>query len=93
MKTSYTEKAREQHDWWVFNDVRTLMKITKLIDDITRHPYTGLGHPEPLSHDLTGLWSRHIDDKNRLVYRIIKGDTDDDSYVEISRCKGHYNDK
>jgi len=93
MNTLYTERGYAHSDWWLNNDVRTLRKIYKLIDDIKRHPYTGLGHPEPLSHDLTGLWSRHIDDKNRLVYRVIKGETDDDSYVEISRCKGHYNDK
>jgi len=93
MKTAYTEKGEGDAIWWLNNDVRILKKIVKIIADIKRHPFTGLGHPEPLSHDLTGSWSRHIDDKNRLVYRIIKGDTYDDSYIEISRCKGHYNDK
>jgi len=93
MKTIYTEKGECGSVWWLYNDIRKAKKIQKLIEDIKRHPYTGIGHPEPLSHDLTGLWSRHIDDKNRLVYRVIKGETDDDSYVEISRCKGHYDDK
>jgi len=93
MITAYTEKGESDFFGWLDSDFRILRKIHSLIDDIKRHPYTGLGHPEPLSHDLTGLWSRHIDDKNRLVYRIVKGDTDGDDYVEISRCKGHYNDK
>jgi len=93
MIAAYTEKGQADCKWWLNNDIRVLRKIYNIIDDIKRHPFTGIGHPESLSHDLTGLWSRHIDDKNRLVYRVIKGETDDDSYVEISRCKGHYNDK
>jgi toxin YoeB len=48
----------------------------------------GIGHPEPLKGNLSGFWSREIDEKNRMVYRI----TDNDD-VEIAQCKGHYEDK
>jgi len=92
MKETYTEKAQAESRWWLYEDVRILKKIYKLLDDIKRHPYTGLGHPEPLKHKLSGWWSRHIDDENRLVYRIIEGDTDEESFVEIRQCKGHYSD-
>jgi len=63
-------------------------RINKLIDDIKRNGNLGLGHPEPLKGNSSGFWSRRIDEKHRLVYRIIDEDT-----VEISRCKGHYEDK
>jgi toxin YoeB len=67
---------------------KTLKKINKLIADIIRNGNVGIGHPEPLKHDLTGKWSREIDEKNRLVYKILDGNR-----LEIYHCKGHYNDK
>jgi len=65
-----------------------LKKIRTLIKDIIRNGYTGIGHPEPLKDNLTGYWSREIDDKNRLIYRIL-----DDDRIEIVQCRGHYEDK
>ena len=59
----------------------------QLITDIERNGYTGIGKPEPLRGDLTGWWSRQIDEKNRIVYRFNEGN------VEISQCRGHYDDK
>ena len=73
---------------WQTGDKRTLRKINQLINDIVRNGNTGIGHPEPLKGDLAGYWSREIDEKNRLVYRIF-----DDERVEIYQCKGHYQDK
>jgi len=93
MKETYTEKAQAESRWWLYEDVRILKRILKLLDDIKRHPYTGLGHPEPLKHELSGYWSRRINDENRLVYRIIEVDTDEESAVEIRQCKGHYGEK
>jgi len=92
--------------FWEEQDKRVLKHINKLITDIERNGYDGIGKPEQLRSDLSGgepsryalgggsgWWSRHIvagriDEKNRLVYRII-----DDEAVEISQCKGHYGDK
>ena len=69
-------------------DKKTLNKINKLIKSIKREPFGGEGSPKPLKGNLSGFWSREIDNKNRLVYRIV-----DDERVEIAQCKGHYDDK
>lgn len=60
------------------------MRINMLLKDIERGYFDGIGKPEPLKGDLSGFWSRRIDDVNRLVYRI----TDD--VMEILSCRGHY---
>ena len=73
---------------WQAEDKRILKKINQLIRDIIRNGSNGIGHPEPLKDNLSGYWSREIDEKNRLVYRIL-----DDNRVEIYQCKGHYKDK
>ena len=65
-------------------DKKTLRRINLLIKDAERSPYTGLGKPEPLRGDLSGFWSRRIDEKNRLVYRVSS------DFLEIASCKGHY---
>ena len=85
---SFTLDGLEHYIHWQTEDKRTLLKINKLIKDIVRNGNEGIGHPEPLKHDLTGKWSREIDDQNRLVYKIL-----DDNRVEIYHCRGHYGDK
>ena len=74
--------------YWQTEDKRTLKKINRLILDIVRNGNEGIGHPEPLKHDLSGKWSREIDEQNRLVYKLFE-----DNRVEIYHCKGHYGDK
>ena len=64
-------------------DKKTLKQINNLIADIERNGYDGIGKPKPLQGDLSGWWSRRIDEKNRLVYRLIENDA-----VEILQCKG-----
>lgn len=83
---SFTEDAFAEYVYWQTQDKKTLRKINTLLKDINRIPFEGLGKPEPLKGDLSGLWSRRIDDANRIVYRV----TND--YIEILQCKGHYND-
>jgi toxin YoeB len=79
----------EQYIDWQTEDRKTLKRINQLIKDIRRNgEREGIGHPEPLKHDLSGKWSRTIDDKNRLVYKVT-----DDNKLEIYSCKGHYGDK
>ena len=85
---SFSMIGLEHYFYWQKQDKRTLNKINKLIVDIIRNGNEGIGHPEPLKHDKQGKWSREIDEKNRLVYKIL-----DDSRVEIYHCKGHYDDK
>ena len=69
-------------------DKRTLKKVNLLIKDIIRNGNEGIGHPEPLKGNLCGKWSREIDEKNRIVYKIL-----DDGRIEIYQCKGHYSNK
>ena len=73
----------EYCDWQRVNKA-ALKKINQLIRDIRRDPFDGLGKPEPLKEDLSGFWSRRIDEENRLIYAV-----EQDVVVLIS-CKGHY---
>ncbi|NLC93502.1 MAG: Txe/YoeB family addiction module toxin [Treponema sp.] len=87
MKKEFYELAWEQIEYWQNQDKKTLKKISKLLSDIERNGNSGLGHPEQLKGNLSGWWSREIDEKNRLVYKI-----EDDS-IKIYQCKNHYDDK
>ena len=87
MKKLWTDRGWDDYLYWQGQEKTMILKINQLIKDIERNGYTGIGKPEPLRGDLAGWWSRHIDDKNRIVYRLIDGN------VEISQCKGHYDDK
>lgn len=70
--------------YWKKNDKKNLKRINQLLTDIQRHPFDGIGKPEPLKGNLSGFWSRRIDDTHRIVYAVEK-DT-----VIIIACKGHY---
>lgn len=52
--------------------IKKFKKINSLIKDISRHPFEGIGKPEPLKENLAGLWSRRINDEHRPVYLIEK---------------------
>ena len=86
MKKLWTDRAWDEYLTWQEQDKKMLRKLNKLIKNIERNPFEGLGKPEPLKHKLAGWWSRHIDEPNRIVYRIKEGN------LEISQCKGHYDD-
>lgn len=83
----WEDEAWNEYLGWQEQDKKALRKINKLIKDIQRNPFEGIGHPEPLFGNLSGWWSRHIDDKNRIVYKTLGSST------TILSCKGHYNDK
>ena len=83
----WTDDAWEEFEYWTEQDKKTLRQIKKLLKDIDRNRYKGLGHPEPLTGDLSGYWSRQIDEKNRLVYKI------ENDIVKIIQCGSHYKDK
>ena len=86
IRTSFHEQGWEDYEYWQTQDKKTLKKINKLIRDIKRDPFHGIGHPEPLKHELRGWWSREIDEKNRIIYKLT-GDV-----IEILQCKDHYDD-
>ncbi|PIT49138.1 addiction module protein [Snodgrassella alvi] len=87
MNFDFTPQSWLEYTYWQNQDRKTLKKINVLLNDIARNPYEGIGKPETLRENLSGFWSRRIDDKNRLVYRIV------DDRCQIIQCKGHYSDK
>ena len=71
MNKIWQDDAWNEYLYWQTQDKKTLKRINELIKDIERNGNTGIGKPEALRHELQGFWSRRIDEKNRLVYRII----------------------
>ena len=84
MKTTWFDEAWEDYVNWQKQDKKTIRRINEIIKDTKRHPFTGIGKPEPLKGEFSGFWSRRIDDFNRFVYR------PKDGCLEILSCKGHY---
>ncbi|MDR2574619.1 MAG: Txe/YoeB family addiction module toxin [Desulfovibrio sp.] len=84
MRKLWSERAWDGYLYWQTQNKTTLKRINQLVRDIERGGYEGIGKPEPLCGDLSGWWSRRIDEANRLVYRI-QGEN-----IEIIQCKGHY---
>lgn len=74
----------------LMQDKKLLKKAVSLLKDIERNGYTGLGKPEPLKGDLSGYWSRRIDDFNRIVYKIDEDEKTKEKYIEIVQCGTHY---
>ncbi|WP_281168735.1 Txe/YoeB family addiction module toxin [Tepidiphilus margaritifer] len=68
LKLTWTLAAWEDYEYWQSQDRKTLKRINTLIKDCLRHPFEGIGKPEPLKETLSGFWSRRIDDTHRLVY-------------------------
>ena len=81
---AWTDAAWKDYLYWQTQDKKTLKRINKLITECKRSPFEGIGKPEPLKENLSGLWSRRIDDANRLVYAV------DDNYLTIISCRYHY---
>ncbi len=84
MNKVFTDEAWDDYMYWHSQDKKTLKRINALIKDIDRDPFDGIGKPEPLKYQLQGLWSRRIDDVNRLVYKI------ENNEICIISCRYHY---
>ncbi len=80
----WTDAAWEDYVYWQAQDRKTLKRINKLIDDVRRSPFDGIGKPEALRENLSGFWSRRIDDTNRLVYTV------ETVAITIIACRYHY---
>ena len=83
-RSQFTEQAWEEYLYWQNQDKKTLKKINELIKDIQRSTFEGVGKPEPLRKNLSGMWSRRIDESNRIVY------CEKDGIIYIVSCRGHY---
>ncbi len=84
MNIIFSSNAWEDYLYWQSTNKKILKRINLLIRDIQRHPYEGLGKPEPLKHGLSGYWSRRITDEHRLVYKV------EDDNIMIAQLRFHY---
>ena len=81
---AWTNDAWADYVYWQGQDKKTLKRINKLITDTKRSPFEGIGKPEPLKENLSGFWSRRVDESNRLVYTV------SDSHITVISCRYHY---
>lgn len=84
MRLVFTPAAWEDYVYWQTTDRATLRRVNRLLDDIMRDPFAGIGKPEQLRHALAGAWSRRIDERNRVVYLV------DGTDVVILQARYHY---
>jgi toxin YoeB len=84
VKLVFASQAWEDYLHWQVQDPKTLARLNSLIKECARSPFSGIGKPEPLRGNWSGLWSRRITDEHRLVYRV------KDSALEIAQCRWHY---
>ncbi len=80
----FTPTAWDEYEFWQKQDRKTLRRINALIQDVQRQPFEGIGKPEPLKGNLSGFWSRRINDTHRLVYAVDAND------IVIVQCRYHY---
>ena len=79
-----SKQALEDLQFWAFNDIRLLRKVFELMDSMLRDPFAGIGKPEALKGDLSGYWSRRINDEHRIVYKVTQ------ELLTIASCRSHY---
>ncbi len=84
MRLTFADEAWEDYLYWQKQDRRMVERINKLIKEVQREPFSGLGKPEPLKHALAGFWSRRITDEHRMVYRV------DNDTLQIAQLRLHY---
>lgn len=84
MPIKFSDQAWEDYLFWQAKDKHTLKRINALLRDIQRSPFEGLGKPEQLKHNLSGFWSRRIDEEHRLVYAV------QDDTILVAQCRYHY---
>ena len=84
MKLVFSDEAWEDYLYWQKQDRKMVERINKLIHEVKRDPFSGVGKPEPLKHALAGFWSRRITDEHRMVYRV-EGDS-----LQIAQLRYHY---
>lgn len=86
MNKAFTDIGWEDYLYWQTENRKTLLKINTLLKDIERNGNEGIGKPEPLTGDLSGFWSRRINQKDRLIYAL------EMDQIIIIACRYHYDD-
>jgi toxin YoeB len=84
VKYIFVDESWEDYLYWQKSDKKKLKRINDLLKDISRHPFEGIGNPEPLKYKYAGFWSRRIDDQHRLIYQMR------DDEILIAKCRFHY---
>ena len=84
MRLLWEDRAWEDYLYRQTQDKKMLKRVNLLIKDISRSPFDGIGKPEPLKNNLSGWWSRRIDEINRIVYY------EQDGIIYVVSCRGHY---
>jgi toxin YoeB len=84
LKLIFSERAWEDYLYWQKTDKKLLQRINALIESIQRTPFEGIGKPEPLKHQLSGYWSRRVNEEHRLIYKV------ESDAVLIAQIKYHY---
>ncbi len=84
MRLIFSESAWEDYLYWQATDRKVVMRIHELIKDTSRHPFEGIGKPEPLRHVLSGYWSRRITGEHRMVYKVAGND------LLLAQLRYHY---
>ncbi len=84
MKLIFADEAWEDYLYWQKQDKKVVERINRLISEIKREPFAGVGKPEPLRHALSGFWSRRITDEHRIVYKI------EDGALLLAQLRYHY---
>lgn len=88
MTERWTAGAAQDYAWLRAQDPRIAVRIDRLVEQIKRKPFVGIGKPEPLRGTLTGWWSRRITGEHRLVYRVVgRGSARE---LHIAQCRYHY---
>lgn len=84
MMIKFSTRGWEDYVYWQTADRTILKRINQLIRNVERDPFSGIGKPEPLKHQLSGFWSRRTDSQHRLVYAV------DAETILIAQCRDHY---
>ncbi len=84
MKLIFSENSWDDYLYWQKTDKKIIKRINKLIKDIQRNKYEGIGKPEALKHNLSGYWSRRITNEHRIVYKI------ENNFILIAQLRYHY---
>ena len=88
MKVVFSTRAWIQYTIWLERNPDMVLRINTLIEDARRHPFSGIGRPEPLRGELRGFWSRRIDREHRFVYRV--AGREEAQALEIASCRYQY---
>ncbi|MBI5414335.1 Txe/YoeB family addiction module toxin [Candidatus Peregrinibacteria bacterium] len=84
MRLEFDQNAFEDLNYFMKHDRKKALKIMELLEDTLRHPFVGVGKPEPLKYEFAGCWSRRIDQEHRLVYSVVK------NTIIVLACRYHY---